>query len=615
MNSTDKIVPVSFQLQRNGRVKLYTEEYIKLMTNSRTYVLGKGKKAVSFNIVHTSAGYVDVNDSTADWIADHFEIKSVVADDKNNHYAVIETTTGTFRIPFEGLLSNKIDVTLFNKGIAISKANNVHEALSMHLQWLLGNFEVQDAKTTLGWKYKNDQLMWCGANTDPPLLKYKLSLPSEEEYFKKFNSLIQGCEALQFALCTAAASTLLAYLHMTAKIPVASFGLSLVGTSSTGKTTALQLAASLYSSPDDETVYTGFYGTNNALVRILGFHKGVVLCYNESTIDNNINKANFVYTFTEGKSKLRLDQQSQLKERDTWLCTCLFSSETHLVDISNNDNLGLGVRILNLENCCYTRDARHADEIKTFAGMNYGIVGNKISEYLLNQNPEEVSKDYNELKEAVSSLNSLNRSSLTDRLILNFTLILHTAVILTETGINIDIQAIKSICVDINNKITESAQPGRNLICKVFNLISCKYKHLKGIKWTCGKDSKPVKVAIIETTFAEMLEECGITDIRSSVNNLDKEGFLIRQSNNRLKSKLSIDGVPCYAYQIDIAMVNAAFGPIDDDIFSNVIKKEDYPPFSNNRLSIDNDEEAIIHAGNHKIRSNKKAVSGTAFLL
>lgn len=155
----------------------------------------------------------------------------------------------------------------------------------------------------------------------------------------------------------------------------------------------------------------------------------------------------------------------------------------------------------------------------------------------------------------------------------------------------------------------------KNLIHKIFNYISCKYKYLKGIKWTCAKDGQPEKVAIVETTFAEILEACEITDMKIAVSHLDKEGYLIRQSRKRLKSKLNIDGVPCYAYQLDVKKANMAFGNDDDDSFTNVGNFRNGDLLTGKKLDVLNDEETIIHEGNYKITGDKRAVSGTAFLL
>lgn len=614
----DKVIPVEFKLERNGSVSISTSDYVTLMMSAKTYTTGSGKNLKAYNIVHTSAGFVNVcqkkSGAFAEWICDPFQIKAVVIDDKNSYYAELDSGRKTCRIPFESFLPNKIYTDLFNKGIAVSVQNRNHEILSQHLQWLLGKFEPQDAKMILGWKIKENQLTWSGTNAEPPLLQYQLSLTSEAEYINQLNKLIKKCHALQFVLCASASSTLLAYLSMTEKVPVAPFGVSLVGTSSTGKTTALQLAASLYSSPEDEAVYSGFYGTSNALIHMLGRHQGVPLCYDESTISNNMDKGNFVYAFVEGKSKLRLDQQSQLKERDKWLCTCLFSSETHLVDIAKHDNLGLGVRIINLDDYTYTKNSRHADEIKTFAGTNYGIVGKLISEYLLHSDSKKALANYEIIKQAISENPKLEKCSLTDRLILNYALILHTAHILQNIGISVDIEALQNICVEVHNKLSESAEIGKNTIHAIFNYIAS-HPQLQGIKWTTTQSGKPLKVAINEITFGEILEKCGISDMKGAIKHLDKEKYLIRQSTDRIKSKLNIDGISCYAYQFNIAKVNEAFGTEQAETFSNVKKHSIYEVVTGQTLDITNNEEAIIHDGNYKIKSEKAATCGKAFLL
>lgn len=618
-NFIDDIIPVNFTLGRNGETTISVQEYIKLKAHVISYEVGSGKNIHSYEIVHTTAGFVDIGTNKsgtfAKWLSDPFEIKAVLVDEKNDHYAELDINNKTVRVPFESFLSNKIDVALFNKGVAICKTNKAHEALSMHLQWLLGKFEEQDARQILGWKFRNDELTWNGTNIQPPLLQYRLSEESEEIYIKKLNSFINDMPELQFVMCSAAASTLLAYLNMTEKVPVASFGVSLVGTSSTGKTTALQLASSLYSSPDDDAVFSGFYGTSNALIYMLGRHHGIPLCYDESTISNNISKENFIYAFAEGKDKLRLNQDSTLKERNSWLCTCLFSSETHLVDIAENDNLGLGVRIINLENCTYTRDSLHSEQIKTFSGKNYGIVGNMLSNYLIKSDSGKIKDEYDTIKSELSALLETTKCPLTDRLILNYSLIIYTSEIFNKLGIATDTDAVRNICTELHDKISADAYPGKNAVIKIFNYISSEYKHLKGLKWTTNKDGNPVKVAIIETTFTAILEQIGINDFKIAVNYLDREGFLVRQSRGRIKSKLNIDGVPCYAYQIDILKVSEAFGSINDDVFSNVRKYKHTDPFSDEILDIVNDEEAIIHAGNYKISDNKTTVSGKAFLL
>ncbi|MDE6833393.1 MAG: hypothetical protein K2J39_03975, partial [Ruminococcus sp.] len=217
--SPDKIIPVDFKLQRNGTVSISTNDYVTLMMSAKSYTIGSGKNMRIYNIVHTSVGFVNIcqkkSSAVAEWVCDPFQIKAVVTDEKNSHYAELDSGGKMCRVPFESLLPNKIYMDLFNKGIAVSVKNRNYEILSQHLQWLLGKFEPQDAKVILGWKAKDNQLTWSGTNTELPLLQYKLSLSSETEYFSQLNRLVKNYPTLPFVLRASASSTLLAYLSIT----------------------------------------------------------------------------------------------------------------------------------------------------------------------------------------------------------------------------------------------------------------------------------------------------------------------------------------------------------------------------------------------------------------
>ena len=101
------------------------------------------------------------------------------------------------------------------------------------------------------------------------------------------------------------------------------------------------------------------------------FPNGVPIAYDESTIHNAISISNFIYAFTQGQEKLRLDSNAQLKYRNSWVCTALFSSETYLVN-AERDNLGIIARVITLDGLTYTVDGVHSEQIKAFTGKNYG---------------------------------------------------------------------------------------------------------------------------------------------------------------------------------------------------------------------------------------------------
>ena len=619
MNTTiDAIVPITHSLDYGSSAKISIKEYISLSKNAKQYITGRGKNSEIYNIIHTSSGFMNLIRAKCirmQCISSQFQVVSVVVDDQKNHSAVFDVDGSIVLIPFEQLVPDKIHAALFNKGISIKGTDHADEALSMHLQWLLSKFEPESAASVLGWKCISNELSWNGCNQCPPLLQRKLSLPSENDYVQYFNNLICNCIPMQFVICSAAASTVIAYLNITKNIPLIPFGISVVGTSSSGKTTALQLAASLYSSPDDEAMFSGFYGTQNALLHILSRHQGVPMLYDESTIKNDLSTSSFIYMFSEGKEKLRMNPNGTLKTRHSWLCTALFSSENYLVDMQRMEHLGLAARIITLEDMVYTKDSEHSETIKQFAAQNYGIIGDRLADLLINADSDEIMQGYDNIRNSLVEAFEPCKCMLTNRVSTNYAVIVLTAVLMNEIGIKIDVEGVSSICIKLHEKLSANAEPGKNLVIKMFNYICCEYRNLKGIKWTTDKDGKPLKVEIIETTFERIVTKCGFSDIASAVKFLLNDGYIVRPESGRRKTKISIDGVSAYGYRFDLNKVEEAFGVINDAVYSNIKKYKSIDPFSDETLDIINDEEAIIHAGNYRVEDHKEAVGGRAYVL
>ena len=109
---TDEVVPVDFTICMNEQAVISVSEYTRLKCKSREYIVGNGKNMCTFDLVHTSAGMVDIGIGTSEpfarWIADSFTVRAVVVDEKNRHYAEIEKDEKCVRITFENRLPEKI---------------------------------------------------------------------------------------------------------------------------------------------------------------------------------------------------------------------------------------------------------------------------------------------------------------------------------------------------------------------------------------------------------------------------------------------------------------------------------------------------------------------------
>lgn len=617
-NPIDFAVPVNFTIPQNGRVSLSTNDFTSLLLHSKEYTVGSGKNQCTYAIVHTDAGYialfVNKSGAQAEWVADHFTITAVYSDEKGNHSFSFEHNGKMSVLPFQSIIPKNIDTEFYTKGVAINTQNKMHEAFSQYLQGLLSKFEVHDAKQILGWKMKKGQLKWMGANHEPPLLQYHNSCGSETAYMEQLNGLISGCHALQFVISGTAASTVLAYLRLKEKLPVDTFGISLKNTTSKGKTTALMLGASMYSSPTDEAVFSDFYGTQNALIYELGKHHGVPLCYDETTIGNGISKSDFVYVVSKGSSKKCLDTQRKPKERDTWLCTTLFSSETDLIDYEK-DNMGLLVRIINLENMTYTKSSRHADELKTFAATNYGIIGKLLSEWLLKADSAKIKEMYDNARSELGNTETLCKCELTDRMIANHALILITAEILNNIGLQLDIAGIKDISITAMNTTAKYADRGKYLIQKIFGFISSNYHRLKGIEWNSNSELEPIKVSIEVGTFEYILNCIKWSNAQDALKHIAKTGCLIRQSEGRYKTRTTRDKVPYYSYYFDMNKVNEQFDGNFELNFSSIKQRREWDIRTEGYINVSDDSEAIVNGYNCKINGEGRTFEGKIFFL
>lgn len=109
----DHAVPVSFTVPQNGAVNISAKEYVKLIVHSEEYTVGSGKNQWTYAIVHTTAGYFSLfltdSGAAAEWVADHFTITAVYADEKGNYSFSFEYNGKISELPFQAIVPKNID--------------------------------------------------------------------------------------------------------------------------------------------------------------------------------------------------------------------------------------------------------------------------------------------------------------------------------------------------------------------------------------------------------------------------------------------------------------------------------------------------------------------------
>ncbi len=141
--------------------------------------------------------------------------------------------------------------------------------------------------------------------------------------WKEIAALSIGNSHLSFALCAAFAGPLLRLAGLEGG------GFSFEGGSSSGKTTALQIAASVWGGPEH---VRSWRATDNGLENIAVLHNDNVLVLDEVGQVNGKILAEYAYMLANGQGKGRSSREGNLRKSHSWRLLFLSSGELGLAD-------------------------------------------------------------------------------------------------------------------------------------------------------------------------------------------------------------------------------------------------------------------------------------------
>lgn len=181
---------------------------------------------------------------------------------------------------------------------------------------------VDKSFVTPGWTVNNgDEKVIFSGPTSTEHLAIKGSLESWKD---QVGTLCQHNPVLIFSICTALAAPLIHWLSWD------SCGFHLVGQSKSGKTTAMQIAASVCS---DESYWDTWRSTANGLEAISASRNDMLLCLDEfhQASPEDVDQA--IYMLANGVSKIRSNQDGSLAARSRWKLLFLSTGEIGLSEM------------------------------------------------------------------------------------------------------------------------------------------------------------------------------------------------------------------------------------------------------------------------------------------
>lgn len=255
---------------------------------------------------------------------------------------------------------------------------------------------------------------------------------------------------LSTALVIGASSLLVGYIGGDVNIPNILAHLS--GDSSTGKSTALQLAVSIYGgvscSNGKNSLFASWNSTDNALQEMMAGNNGIAIGLDELGMKQTKNFASMIYRLAEGKEKQRMKFGEGNQEVREWHTTIISTGELPMED-DTDQATGQKVRLLYFESIPWTDNAGHSERIKNVLLYHYGLLGERLAKRLLSHPKEFWVKKH--AKEIPLIADRLECGKLNNRIANSLALIMVSAKMLYCSGIQIDLDSIRDFLIATAN--------------------------------------------------------------------------------------------------------------------------------------------------------------------
>lgn len=381
------------------------------------------------------------------------------------------------------------------------------------------------------------------------------SSDNAEEQIQGLNDLIVDSVPCQIAMASGLSSCLIGLLNELGEViepPIFHF----YGDSSTGKSTALMLGASVWGKPEfGNDIFQSWNATNNAIMNSLNNNHGVVLALDESSVSNK-EFTNLVYCMSQGIEKGRLNKNCSKREQRSWNTSIISSGENSIVN-NCKKNTGISARVIEFPNVKITNSAEHSENIKRFCLKNYGAIGQAFVDVICNNELDKtIREEYSSLREEIS--NQINEGTAIDNRLCRYYAILGLCSRYAKEYLALNINKEKIIEFLIENN--QSIMPKTTMFEKAYAYIN-EWVTANPSAFFNGENTGTNKVGFIrkgrvhffKTAFQKILKEGGFSDY-TVVLHIFKEHNVLHCEGDRLEFRTTINNrkVDCYAINLDV---------------------------------------------------------------
>lgn len=513
----------------------------------------------------------------------------------------------TFRVSRETLTPKSLYSFLLKKGASIADDDLAPKAVSSYLFSLDADLPFNYYHESLGFVEIEGQLVFLhnhpigklgGAKAgssyvNPAEISSQGSLADWKQVMTK-----EVCKhtPLEIALAvgfSAPVAHLLRQENVFSEVPIIAY----IGESSTGKTTAAKLGASIYGSiTEGAGIVKDINATKTAFFKILEQQRGFPQILDESTGTRDWNLADTIYELSKGTAKATCTSQSELKARTKFSGSIIITGEKSIFG-TGNTQLGMLARVCELT-LPWTKNADHSRRLCAKLSASHGTAVVPFIEYLLQEYAQDSSflaKLHNDEIEQFRTLLP-NIDGVEERLLNIYATILVSAKLANDAlGLALDLEAMRKLLAEHHNKKKPVKSQARLLYELVVSKINLYHTHFpsKEQLTTFGapnckimgmqeKEGNKVIVWITCETFCSFVKQ-QFPNYTSLLGHMFKEGLIKRDAHRHYKTQktLNLGKVPCYCLILDGCLHQSM----------EFVGDKPQPPKTGKSLLEENDEE------------------------
>ena len=379
---------------------------------------------------------------------------------------------------------------------------------------------------------------------DPKKAKSHYSLPevlTPRGTLFKWRRIIEneviGHPAMELALAIGAVAPIAHLLRKDAVItdlPI----IALIGPSTTGKSSAMRVGASIWGYPLESVgIIDDLNTTENAFFEMLARNTGVPTFVDETSAQTGWDFERAIYHLPKGRGKRRCNQSGALRKPVNFSGAVIFTGEHSLIEAAEESS-GLRACIVELRET-WTDDAAHAERLTEKLCRCYGTAAPVLITWILSHKTG-LKLLYQLVREDLAACVE-HMSVIEGRVLKIFAMILLAAHVIREAlDLNIDIEAMKA-CIArqiVGNRPEQDEVTCvyRELIEKIAangskfswpNRRSDTYPQGKDVWGTFGYRGSVSCVWIGKSRFLSMLKACGIHELKDIARHMVDKGWLV----------------------------------------------------------------------------------------